>query len=90
MPKDSSQKRLAVETEDHPLEYANFAGTIPKGEYGAGTVKILDRSSYEPKVWSDNMIEVTLSGQTFKGLYVLVKLKKTAREKNWLLLKAAE
>ena len=88
-PENPEQKRLAVETEDHPLAYADFEGTIPAGQYGAGTVKIWDRGSYEPKVWDDKMIEFTLKGQRLKGRYVLVRLKK-AGEKNWLLLKGRE
>jgi bifunctional non-homologous end joining protein LigD len=88
-PENPEQKRLAVETEDHPLAYADFEGTIPAGQYGAGTVKIWDRGSYEPKVWDDKMIEFTLKGQRLTGRYVLVRLKK-AREKNWLLLKGRE
>jgi bifunctional non-homologous end joining protein LigD len=89
IPESSDQKRLAVETEDHPLEYAGFAGTIPKGQYGAGTVKIWDKGSYEEKVWDENMIEFTLNGAKLKGRYVLVRLKK-AGEKSWLLLKGKD
>lgn len=85
-PESSDEKRLAVETEDHPLEYANFEGTIPAGQYGAGTVKIWDKGSYETKVWNENMIEFNLDGKKLKGRFVLVRLKK-AGEKNWLLLK---
>jgi bifunctional non-homologous end joining protein LigD len=89
IPKYPNQKRLAVKTEDHPLEYADFEGTIPKGQYGAGTVKIWDKGSYEPKVWDENMIEFTLNGQKLRGRYALVKLKK-AGEKDWLMLKGRE
>lgn len=76
IPETPDQKRLAVETEDHPMEYANFAGVIPEGQYGAGTVKIWDRGSYQIKVWNEDMIEVILNGHTLKGRYVLVRLKK--------------
>jgi DNA ligase D-like protein (predicted ligase)/DNA ligase D-like protein (predicted 3'-phosphoesterase) len=88
-PESSDQKRLAVETEDHPLGYADFAGTIPKGQYGAGTVEIWDRGVYEAKVWDEKMIEFTLKGEKLQGRYVLVRLKK-AGEKSWLLLKGKE
>jgi len=86
VPLSSDEKRLAVETEDHPIEYASFEGTIPAGQYGAGTVKIWDKGSYEAKVWSESMIEFNLNGEKLKGRFVLVRLKK-AGEKNWLLLK---
>jgi DNA ligase D-like protein (predicted 3'-phosphoesterase) len=89
MPENPDQKRLAVETEDHPLEYANFEGTIPKGQYGAGAVKIWDEGVYEVKVWDEKMVEFTLKGQKLTGRYVLVRLKK-AGEKSWLLLKGRE
>jgi bifunctional non-homologous end joining protein LigD len=89
IPESSDEKRLAVETEDHPLGYANFEGEIPKGQYGAGTVKIWDKGSYVVKVWDEKMVEFTLKGGKLKGLYVLVPLKK-AVEKNWLLLKGRE
>jgi bifunctional non-homologous end joining protein LigD len=89
VPEKTSEKRLAVETEDHPLVYANFEGAIPKGQYGAGTVKIWDKGVYEAKVWDEKMIEFILDGEKLKGRYVLVRLKK-AGEKSWLLLKGKE
>jgi bifunctional non-homologous end joining protein LigD len=89
IPESTNQKRLAVETEDHPLDYADFEGPIPKGQYGAGTVKIWDKGVYEIKVWDEKMIEFTLKGQRLRGRYVLVRLKK-ADDKNWLLLKGKE
>ncbi|MGA2309890.1 MAG: non-homologous end-joining DNA ligase [Candidatus Bathyarchaeia archaeon] len=89
IPEQSGEKRLAVETEDHPLKYRSFEGTIPEGQYGAGTVKIFDSGTYETKVWSENMVEVTLHGQRLRGRYVLARFKK-AGEKQWLLLKAKE
>jgi DNA ligase D-like protein (predicted ligase)/DNA ligase D-like protein (predicted 3'-phosphoesterase) len=89
IPWNTSEKRLAVETEDHPLGYASFEGVIPKGQYGAGTVKIWDKGVYEVKVWDEKMIEFIAQGEKLKGRYVLVRLKK-AGEKSWLLLKAKE
>jgi bifunctional non-homologous end joining protein LigD len=89
MPEQPGQKRLAVETEDHPLEYRSFEGTIPEGQYGAGTVKVFDEGKYEAKVWNENMVEFTLYGQRLQGRYVLARFKK-AGEKQWLLLKAKE
>jgi DNA ligase D-like protein (predicted ligase)/DNA ligase D-like protein (predicted 3'-phosphoesterase) len=86
---ESDQKRLAVETEDHPFEYHTFEGTIPKGQYGAGTVKIWDKGTYETKIWENTKIEVTLKGERLKGRYVLVRLKR-AGDKDWLLLKGKE
>ena len=90
IPEDTKQRHLAVQTEDHPYEYASFEGTIPKGEYGAGTVKIWDKGHYEPKLWQDEKIEFTLNGQRLKGRYVLVRLKKAEDDKSWLLLKGKE
>jgi bifunctional non-homologous end joining protein LigD len=89
IPESTDEKRLAVETEDHPLGYADFGGEIPKGQYGAGTVKIWDKGVYEAKVWDETMVEFTLKGEKLKGRYVLVRLKK-AGEKDWLLLKGKE
>ena len=89
IPESTEDKRLAVETEDHPVEYAKFEGSIPEGQYGAGTVKIWDKGSFETKVWDENKVEFTLNGERLKGRYVLVRLKK-AGEKSWLLLKGRE
>jgi bifunctional non-homologous end joining protein LigD len=89
IPESSEDKRLAVETEDHPIEYAKFEGPIPAGQYGAGTVKIWDKGTFEVKVWDADKIEFTLNGERLNGRYVLVRLKR-AGEKNWLMLKGRE
>jgi DNA ligase D-like protein (predicted ligase)/DNA ligase D-like protein (predicted 3'-phosphoesterase) len=89
IPESTDEKRLAVETEDHPLGYADFEGEIPKGQYGAGTVKIWDKGVYEVKIWNEKMVEFTLKGNKLKGRYVLVRMRK-AGEKDWLLLKGKE
>jgi bifunctional non-homologous end joining protein LigD len=89
LPETTRVRRLAVETEDHPIEYANFEGTIPQGQYGAGTVKIWDKGNYETKLWQNDKIEFTLNGERLKGRYILVRLKK-AGDKDWLLLKGKE
>jgi DNA ligase D-like protein (predicted ligase)/DNA ligase D-like protein (predicted 3'-phosphoesterase) len=86
---EAGQKVLAVETEDHPYEYASFEGEIPKGQYGAGTVKIWDKGHYETKFWEGDKIEVILDGKRLKGRYILVRLKR-AGDKDWLLLKGKE
>ena len=90
IPENSRQRYLAVETEDHPFDYASFEGNIPKGQYGAGTVKIWDKGHYEPKLWEENKIEFTLDGQKLKGRYILVRLKKAKQDNAWLLLKGKE
>ena len=77
-------KRLAVQVEDHPLEYATFEGTIPKGEYGAGTVEIWDKGIYDLVDRKENKLVVNIGGQRLKGSYVLVRLRDT---KNWLFFK---
>ena len=84
-PKD---KRLAVHVEDHPLEYANFEGIIPKGEYGAGSVIIWDRGTFRPiesfdKALKKGALKFELFGERLKGVWALVKMD----EKNWLLVK---
>jgi DNA ligase D-like protein (predicted ligase)/DNA ligase D-like protein (predicted 3'-phosphoesterase) len=89
IPEKTGDKKLAVQTEDHPMGYAGFQGTIPEGQYGAGTVKIWDRGTFETKIWKDDMIEFALKGERLQGKYVLAKFKK-AGEKEWLLLKARD
>ncbi|WP_375291144.1 DNA ligase D [Qipengyuania sp.] len=92
---DPDIKRLAVRTEDHPMSYAEFEGTIPKGEYGGGTVMLWDRGTWAPvegKSWKDiakGHLHFTLQGERMKGQWLLIRLKKKPGEKreNWLLRK---
>ncbi|WP_256788450.1 non-homologous end-joining DNA ligase [Frankia sp. AvcI1] len=69
LPTDSRRNHLAVRTEDHPLAYADFAGTIPKGEYGAGEVSVWDRGRYRLESWSAEKVKVTLLGERVQGRY---------------------
>lgn len=92
---DPEVKHLAVETEDHPMEYANFEGVIPKGEYGAGPVMIWDYGTYKnlrddvnmSESYKDGKIEVWLDGKKLQGGYVLIQTKMGGKKKNWLLKK---
>lgn len=87
-PTEKGIKRLAVHVEDHPLEYANFHGKIPEGNYGAGEVKIWDKGTYELKFKDDKKIEVVLDGKKLKGNFVLVKTNYGNKpEKSWLFFK---
>ena len=91
-PKD---KRLAVEVEDHPLDYGDFEGTIPKGEYGGGTVMLWDRGLWAPqtkdaaKALAKGELKFVLSGEKLNGGFVLVRMNRREGEKrnNWLLIK---
>ena len=89
VPEEPGTRHLAVRVDDHPLEYRDFEGTIPEGEYGAGEVTIWDRGTYEPLKWGEDRIEVILHGKRLQGKYVLVPFKK-AGEGQWLVLKAKE
>ena len=73
--------------EDHPLDYGHFEGTIPKGEYGAGTVTIWDKGTYDTKHWAGDKIEITLHGSRLNGHYVLVTFRRAGKNE-WLLFKA--
>ncbi|PPD13682.1 MAG: DNA ligase D [Methylobacterium sp.] len=94
---DPGEKRLAVHVEDHPLDYADFEGTIPAGEYGGGTVLLWDRGIWKPegdaaKGMAKGHLEFTLSGEKLAGRWHLVRLKGRRGEKrdNWLLIKAQD
>ncbi len=76
-------RRLAIQVEDHELGYIGFEGSIPEGEYGAGTVEIWDKGTYSLKSRDDKIIEFTLNGSRLKGNYALINFK----ENNWLLIK---
>lgn len=92
---DPSEKRLSVHVEDHPLDYGSFEGTIPKGEYGAGSVIVWDEGTWLPEMDPDaamkkGHIGFELKGQKLNGLWHLVRLKPRPKEKrdNWLLIKS--
>ncbi|EJM99393.1 DNA ligase D [Phyllobacterium sp. YR531] len=89
-----TEKRLAVHVEDHPLEYGDFEGTIPKGEYGGGTVIVWDRGTWEPvydpeRGYAKGHMEFELHGEKLGGRWHLVRMHGKPREKreNWLLIK---
>jgi bifunctional non-homologous end joining protein LigD len=92
---DPGEKRLAVRTEDHPLSYADFEGTIPKGQYGGGTVMLWDDGVWEPvegksaKDLAKGHLHFRLAGERMKGEWLLIRLKPRGKEKaeNWLLRK---
>lgn len=91
---DPAQKRLAVHTEDHPLEYGKFEGTIPKGEYGGGTVMLWDRGTWSPigdprEGHRKGNLKFELHGERLKGRWALVRMGKPAEsgKENWLLIK---
>ena len=72
-PEKPGIKRLAIQTEDHPLNYADFEGTIPEGQYGAGEVKVWDRGTFIPEKITDKEILFHLDGKKMNGDYVLIK-----------------
>lgn len=91
---DTSQKRLAVEVEDHPLEYGDFEGVIPEGEYGGGTVMLWDCGTWEPhgdavQMYRDGSMKFELRGSKLEGAWALVRMKRKTgdRNDNWLLIK---
>jgi len=97
---DPAEKRLAVEVEDHPLDYGDFEGTIPKGEYGGGTVMIWDRGYWLPMggdtaddALRKGELKFVLSGEKLNGSFVLVRMKRDrdgGNRNNWLLIKHAD
>jgi bifunctional non-homologous end joining protein LigD len=93
---DPSQKKLAVPTEDHPIDYANFEGIIPEGEYGAGTVIVWDKGLYRnlkddislEEAYEKGKLEIFIEGKKLKGAYVLLRTgKKQDKGQWWLFIK---
>ena len=95
---DPTVKRLAMEVEDHPIEYNSFEGTIPKGEYGGGTVMIWDRGTYEPESgdgipavregYKRGDLKIVMHGERMQGSWVLVRTRRDPRGRSqWLLIK---
>jgi bifunctional non-homologous end joining protein LigD len=88
VPLEPGQRALAVHVEDHPLDYATFAGEIPKGNYGAGTVEIWDSGTYElVEEKRDGGLTVRLKGKRLEGTWTLVPAKLDGHEENWLLIR---
>jgi bifunctional non-homologous end joining protein LigD len=85
LPEAPKDNRLAVHTEDHPLEYLEFEGEIPKGQYGAGSMRVWDRGSYEELKWEPRKIEVLLHGERVQGRYALFPIDKDEDPKNWMI-----
>jgi bifunctional non-homologous end joining protein LigD len=90
-----SEKRLAVHVEDHPLDYANFEGIIPKGEYGGGTVEVWDRGTWEPdgdprEGMRKGRLTFTLDGEKLQGRWHLIRTRGGDAHENWLLFKSRD
>jgi bifunctional non-homologous end joining protein LigD len=91
---DPAVKRLAMEVEDHPLEYGGFEGSIPEGQYGGGTVMVWDRGTWQPEPETPDVgealrageLKFTLKGSKLKGSWVLVRTR-SAGKPSWLLIK---
>lgn len=86
-PKSKGLKRLAVAVPDHPLSYAKFEGTIPEGQYGAGTVKIWDKGTYKLIEKAKSKIEFELKGEKLKGKYVLIFTGYGAKKNGWIFFR---
>jgi bifunctional non-homologous end joining protein LigD len=85
LPTDPDTVRLAVRTEDHPIEYLEFSGEIPAGEYGGGRMTIWDSGTYETEKWNPREVIVRLRGERAAGRFVLIRTDREAGKDNWLL-----
>ncbi len=86
IPQTPAENRLAVHTEDHPLEYLEFSGEIPKGQYGAGTMEIWDRGTYELHKWEERKVEISFHGERLRGRYGLFPIGRSgANENDWMI-----
>jgi bifunctional non-homologous end joining protein LigD len=85
LPQAPKENHLAVHTEDHPLEYLGFHGEIPKGEYGAGTMRVWDRGTYDCLKWEPRKIEVWLHGERVDARYALFPIDKDDSPKDWMI-----
>ncbi len=88
IPPHPAENRLAVHTEDHPLEYLEFEGDIPRGQYGAGTMTVWDAGTYELHKWEERKVEVTFHGERLQGRYGLFPIGRAGEEKgkdDWMI-----
>ena len=83
IPPDAGVRRLAVEVEDHPVDYIDFSGVIPEGEYGDEMVEVWDKGSYEMKNQTPNFLEFNLKGRKLAGEFALIRMA----DKNWLFIR---
>src|SRR6266446_8111838 len=96
LPWAQGEKHLAVEVEDHPIEYATFEGIIPEGQYGGGTVMVWDRGNYHvygedpPKALREGRLHLVLDGEKAKGEWALIRTRMEAGKPQWLLLKSGK
>ncbi|MBT4376188.1 3'-phosphoesterase [archaeon] len=86
-PKQKGLKRLAIETEDHPIGYEKFEGIIPEGNYGAGKVEIWDKGTFELLEKNKDLIVVKIKGKVLEGEYCLVRTKFQGKKNNWIFFK---
>ncbi len=88
-PTEPGVKRLAIPTKDHSLEYADFEGVIPEGQYGAGTVKMWDRGTFEPVEVDDEKGKIIfrMDGQRLSGVYCLIRTKPRGGKEQWLFFR---
>src|SRR5437763_7565412 len=85
IPPDPSENRLAVRTEDHPLEYLEFHGEIPKGQYGAGTMSIWDGGTFTTHKWEAKKVEVSFHGERLSGRYGLFQIGRNETSNDWMI-----
>jgi DNA ligase D-like protein (predicted 3'-phosphoesterase) len=89
IPEAVGVRRLAVQVPDHPLSWGSFEGTIPEGQYGAGTVAIWDEGTYELLEWTDEAIAFVLHGRRLRGAYSLVRFTRKG-PRDWLLFRRSD
>jgi DNA ligase D-like protein (predicted 3'-phosphoesterase) len=89
MPEGPGVKRLAIKVEDHDVSFGDFEGQISEGQYGAGRVQIWDAGSYDPHLWTDSRILLTLYGRRLVGDYTLFRFTR-GKPNEWLVLKSSE
>lgn len=85
-PTEKGLKRLAIQVEDHPIEYASFEGTIPEGNYGAGTVAIWDKGEFVLEEMSEHKLTIELKGKKLGGVYTLIHVPNLGKN-SWLFFK---
>ena len=89
LPDRPGERRLAIATPDHALEYIDFEGTIPEGAYGAGEVRVHDRGEYDLLAWEDDRREVKLHGRRYEGTFLFIPFRR-AGPGQWLVIRRSD